>query len=123
MAYILATASGCKSYTNLPADLPTPQDGLQDYLHELSVKIVHICFMPPNKKSVLNANTSKSNVYKYCLCKSDTGEEMINCDNKKCCRGKWFHFSCVDVNESNTDLFAEWFSQLSAETGNILTKL
>lgn len=95
MAYILATAltiMGCKSYTDLPADLPTSQDGLHDYLYESSVKIVDICAKPPNTISVLNANTSKSNLYKYCLCKSDTEEEMIKCNNKKCCRGKWFHF-------------------------------
>ena len=35
----------------------------------------------------------------HCTCKLDIGSGMVYCDNKKCPRGAWFYYECVDVQE------------------------
>ena len=39
--------------------------------------------------------------YEFCVCRKETREEMIGCDNPGCPRGSWFHFSCVGMRESD----------------------
>ncbi|VDI33054.1 Hypothetical predicted protein [Mytilus galloprovincialis] len=110
-AYIVASAltfMNCASIDDIPTDLQTQQDDLLLYMSEIAEKIVEMCFLPPNTVSILNANTSQKDIYKYCVCKNDIEEDMIRCNNKKCNRGKWFHYSCKDITNDEI-LSEEWY--------------
>ncbi|CAC5401407.1 unnamed protein product [Mytilus coruscus] len=110
-AYIVASAltfMNCASIDDIPTDLQTQQDDLLLYMSEVAEKIVEMCFQPPNTVSILNANTSQKDIYKYCVCKNDIEEDMIRCNNKKCNRGKWFHYSCKDITNDEI-LSEEWY--------------
>ncbi|VDI38279.1 Hypothetical predicted protein [Mytilus galloprovincialis] len=105
-SYVLASALSfmkCQKYTDLPEDLPTDQAQLEIFFHDVACHVVDMCYKPPNTAPVINASTSNKESYKYCVCKVDNDEGMISCDNKKCNKGKWFHFSCIGISEQEAE--------------------
>ncbi|CAC5363772.1 ING4 [Mytilus coruscus] len=62
-----------------------------------------MCYKPPTTAPVINASTPNKETYKYSVCKVDIDEGMISCDNKKCNKGKWFHFSCMGMTEQEAE--------------------
>ncbi|XP_014673981.1 PREDICTED: uncharacterized protein LOC106814196 [Priapulus caudatus] len=120
-AYILATSlslMGCRTVSESPKDLPTESCRLSSYLNDICEKVVDICFYPPNTTAVINANTSTDDNYRYCVCKNDSGEGMVMCDNKKCKNGKWFHLSCMSIMNDSDVLHREWYCSRACETRN-----
>ena len=114
-AYIIATAlsiMGCKSHSDVPSDFPTDIHGINDYANMIADKIVDISFKPPVTSAVLNSDTSTKPLYKYCICRNEIGGRMIKCGNTKCKMGKWFHWSCLGLNEQSIDTSREWFCSL-----------
>ena len=56
--------------------------------------------------------------YQHCTCKLDIGGGMVYCDNKKCPRGAWFHYECVDVQED--ELTEEkWYCSEECKKGSV----
>ncbi|CAC5380601.1 ING4 [Mytilus coruscus] len=86
-------------------------------MNEMAEKVVEMCFRPPNTISILNANTSSKELFKYCICKNDSGEDVVMCHNRKCKQGQWFHYSCKDVSQSES-LADEWYCSKLCESSN-----
>ena len=103
-AYIIAMALeclGCKSVEEKPGALNNGQDP-KTLLYDVSRSIVEKCYIPPDYDRILRANVNDNELFPYCVCKEDTGEDMIACDYKGCPSGSWFHFSCYNIKEEDT---------------------
>lgn len=112
-SYILATAlelMNCCKMSDVPENLPDNDKELGIYVHTIATQVVDLCFQPPNVSAVKSASTSDREPFQYCVCRNDTGEDMIMCDSAKCKSGKWFHFSCLDISDEdiNSDT---WFCE------------
>ena len=110
-SYVVATAltyMDCQTYHDIPKNLPKDPNQLKDYFHEVASHVVSICYKPPNTLPVINASISNKEQYKYCVCKTDIDDAMIKCDNKLC-KQKWFHFSCIGIDDESVDENDVWF--------------
>lgn len=109
ICYVIAAALTflkCQTMDDVPETNPGDKCLL---LQNVATQVVDMCFCPPNSQPVISANITENETYKYCVCKRDTGEVMVCCENKKCKNGKWFHLSCMDIEKEDLDDVDDWF--------------
>ncbi|XP_011680810.2 uncharacterized protein LOC105446108 [Strongylocentrotus purpuratus] len=58
---------------------------------------------------IINADVNDE---EFCICKRKTQEDMIECTNVECERGRWFHKTCVNT----TEVEGDWFCSLECSS-------
>ena len=76
-----------------------PPDERHVLLVETASKVVEMFFMHPHIEDMIRADAGKecTGAYDFCICKEDTGGEMVLCCNAKCPSSQWFHLECKDL--------------------------
>ncbi|CAC5412942.1 unnamed protein product [Mytilus coruscus] len=78
-------------------------------LSKVSNEIVNQIYPTTNTKEILNVISDKSlDQSLYCICKLESGGEMVYCGNKKCKFGQWFHLDCIGLSEDEIPE-GDWF--------------
>ena len=80
----------------------------QQYLRTIAQMVVDKCFECPQFKEGEGAGIAPETDYPWCLCQEELGGTMIQCDNKHCLNGQWFHLRCVELNDAEVPL-GDWF--------------
>ena len=77
--------------------------------HLVARELVNEIFVHPNIREIINVATDKAiEESPYCLCKLETGGDMVYCCNTDCPRGSWFHLECLGLEQDDvTD--NEWY--------------
>ena len=102
-------------------DTPSENACKEDLLSRVCDSILQKCFIPPDYGRILNANVKQNEEFPYCICKFDSGDDMIGCDNQKCPNGEWFHYECYNINDGDTESI-EWFCSEKCRQGFLKKK-
>ncbi|KAJ8300932.1 hypothetical protein KUTeg_022451 [Tegillarca granosa] len=54
--------------------------------------------------------------FEFCVCKNDTGDDMVKCSNSLCNRGTWFHITCIGLDHEEVPDDDWWCSDVCQAT-------
>ncbi|XP_053406393.1 uncharacterized protein LOC123566698 [Mercenaria mercenaria] len=84
------------------------------FLAETAKKIVQFCLPTLQTAQDIADSVDNDAPYTFCSCKTYTGEDMVQCSNTYCSKGKWFHLSCIaDAPEDEEE---DWYCCVVCET-------